>query len=291
MATAVPDTTGPEVFRRHPADPDDDVPIAGTAAVVTGTILRAARRAQDLGLADAARALGTTAAGLAGIEGGVKPPSPRDLTRLLDLYELPRADLHWPALTSLLDRSYGETAVDDGPGWYERLAWCEAEAERTTVYSATTLPHPVHTTAYSRLWWQAQVVRDAPPPEAVEARRRRPDDDRPMTLYLDESVLWRHTATTRAAIAAQFTHLSSLPWVEIRIVPLGLRAFPAGILTALSLGSCRYLCAEETGAAAAYSTGRAAAQRDTILTTLEAEARTPLLSASLLRGAVTSYTP
>ncbi|MER6917155.1 Scr1 family TA system antitoxin-like transcriptional regulator [Streptomyces sp. NPDC000594] len=290
MTTAIP-APGPEFPRRHPAD---RVPIAGTAALVTGIILRSARRDRELPLRDAATAAGIQAKALAEMEAGIPAPVhltlPLILPRLLGLYGTPRADLHLPALLELLDQPHGTTLLDAAPGWYERLTWCESEAQHLTVYSATTLPHPVHTPEYSRIWWQGQIVRDAPPPDVVDARRRRAeaDDDCSLSLLLEEPVLWRHPRAARATMAAQLGHLTILRTVDVRIVSLGIRAFPAGILTALSLGNSRYLCAEETSMGIVYSTGRAAAHRDDILTAVTREARSEQLSASLLRSAALS---
>ncbi|MFF8786806.1 Scr1 family TA system antitoxin-like transcriptional regulator [Streptomyces sp. NPDC015125] len=95
---------------------------------------------------------------------------------------------------------------DMGPGWTDRLAWCERAATQLRYVSSTIIPRAFQTPAYAAAiaprptssGWEPTIERD-----------RRQNGGQPTTLILDNAVLKRPTVGPTAT-AEQLRHLLRL---------------------------------------------------------------------------------
>ncbi|MER7043659.1 Scr1 family TA system antitoxin-like transcriptional regulator [Streptomyces jumonjinensis] len=264
--------------------PDGDVLVVPSAgAQMVGTYLRAQRRRRGLLLRDTARAIRWTSGATAQLEAGHTVPSASVLERLLKLYEIPGPDDDVRRLWELAHGG-GDYAVDIDPGWFERVAACEFEADRIITFSAWGIPHLVQTEGYATRWWTNTPVGHVPPPDAIAARPLTGDHDKELVLLLEETVLLRRTDS--AVMAEQLDHLLHLvrhTRTSVRIVPLHAGVTPPhGALTVLGLPNGRCLHVEEA-AATVYCTGRPAARLQTVIDSALAAALPVAASLDLIR--------
>ncbi|MEW1551596.1 Scr1 family TA system antitoxin-like transcriptional regulator [Streptomyces tsukubensis] len=250
---------------------------------MVGTYLRAQRRRRGLLLRDMAHALGWTTRAAARLEAGQTVPSADVLQRLLTEYRAPDTD---DAVRALWDLAHigGDYAVDAAPGWFERVAGCEFEADRITAFSAWNIPHLVQTEGYATHWWTNTLVGHVPPPDAIAARMLPAGHDKEVLILLEETVLLRRTDP--AVMTEQLDHLLHLAVhtrTSIRIVPLHAGVIPPhGTLTVLELPNRRCLHVEEA-AVTIYSTGRPAARLQYVIDSALAAALPVAASLDLIR--------
>ncbi|MER6913338.1 Scr1 family TA system antitoxin-like transcriptional regulator [Streptomyces sp. NPDC000594] len=257
------------------------VPSAG--AQMAGTYLRAQRRRRGLLLRDVARLLGWTTAATARLEAGQTVASADTLQRLLTAYGVPGTDEAVRALWGLAHVG-GDYAADVAPGWFERVAACEFEADRITAFSAWNIPHLVQTEGYATHWWTSTPVGHVPPPDTIAARAVPADHDKEVLLLLEEPVLLRRSDP--AVMTEQLDHLLHLAEntrTSVRIVPLHAGVVPPhGTLTVLELPNRRCLHVEEA-TATIYSTGRPAARLQYVIDSALAAALPRDTSLDLIR--------
>lgn len=257
--------------------------VPSVGAQMVGTYLRARRRRRGLLLRDAARSLGWTTGAAARLEAGQTVPSADALQRLLTAYGDPATG---DAVRALWDLAHagGDYAADVAPGWFERVAGCEFEADRITAFSAWNIPHLVQTERYATHWWTNTPVGHVPPPDAIAARMLPAGHDKEVLLLLEETVLLRRSDP--AIMMEQLDHLLHLAEhsrTSIRIVPLHAGVIPPhGTLTVLGLPNQRCLHVEEA-TATIYSTGRPAARLQYVIDSAVAAALPTDTSLDLIR--------
>jgi transcriptional regulator with XRE-family HTH domain len=200
--------------------------------------LRRLRDAATLTGEEAASRLGWSASKISRIENGQTPPSPADLRRVLDLYEVTGTQR---GRLELLGQSAGQRGWWDayadtlGPE-YTALIALEAEAESVRWYSPMLVPGLLQTERYAR-----EVIRSGlliAPPGEVERRvqvkmNRQRVLARGTALQLD--VVLDEAATLRpvgdaAVMREQLEHLAQIadhPNVSLQVLPLTAGPHPA----------------------------------------------------------------
>jgi transcriptional regulator with XRE-family HTH domain len=200
--------------------------------------LRRLRDAATLTGEEAAARLGWSPSKVSRIETGQTAPSPADLRRVLDLYEVAGTQR---GRLELLGQSAGQRGWWDayadtlGPE-YTALIALEAEAESVRWYSPMLVPGLLQTERYAR-----EVIRSglliAPPGEVerrvqVKMNRQRVlARDTPLLLnvVLDEAAILRPVGDA-AVMREQFAHLARIagqPGVNLQMLPLAAGPHPA----------------------------------------------------------------
>lgn len=200
--------------------------------------LRRLRDAATLTGEEAAARLGWSPSKVSRIETGQTAPSPADLRRVLDLYEVTGTQR---GRLELLGQSAGQRGWWDayadtlGPE-YTALIALEAEAESVRWYSPMLVPGLLQTERYAR-----EVIRSglliAPPGEVerrvqVKMNRQRVlARDIPLLLdvVLDEAAILRPVgdgAVMREQLA-HLTRISGQPGVNLQVLPLAAGPHPA----------------------------------------------------------------
>ena len=200
--------------------------------------LRRLRDAATLTGEEAAAQLGWSPSKISRIETGQTAPSPADLRRVLDLYEVTGTQR---GRLELLGQSAGQRGWWDayadtlGPE-YTALIALEAEAESVRWYSPMLVPGLLQTERYAR-----EVIRSglliAPPGEVerrvqVKMNRQRVlARDTPLLLdvVLDEAAILRPVGDA-AVMREQLAHLARIagqPGVNLQMLPLAAGPHPA----------------------------------------------------------------
>jgi transcriptional regulator with XRE-family HTH domain len=200
--------------------------------------LRRLRDAATLTGEEAASRLGWSASKISRIENGQTPPSPADLRRILDLYEVTGTQR---GRLELLGQSAGQRGWWDayadtlGPE-YTALIALEAEAESVRWYSPMLVPGLLQTERYAR-----EVIRSglliAPPGEVerrvqVKMNRQRVlarDTALQLDVVLDEAATLRPVGDA-AVMREQLEHLAQIgdqPNVSLQVLPLTAGPHPA----------------------------------------------------------------
>jgi transcriptional regulator with XRE-family HTH domain len=200
--------------------------------------LRRLRDAATLTGEEAAARLGWSPSKVSRIENGQTAPSPADLRRVLDLYEVTGTQR---GRLELLGQSAGQRGWWDayadtlGPE-YTALIALEAEAESVRWYSPMLVPGLLQTERYAR-----EVIRSglliAPPGEIerrvqVKMNRQRVlARDTPLLLdvVLDEAAILRPVGDA-AVMREQLAHLTRIagqPNVNLQMLPLAAGPHPA----------------------------------------------------------------
>jgi transcriptional regulator with XRE-family HTH domain len=200
--------------------------------------LRRLRDAATLTGEEAAARLGWSPSKVSRIETGQTAPSPVDLRRVLDLYEVTGTQR---GRLELLGQSAGQRGWWDayadtlGPE-YTALIALEAEAESVRWYSPMLVPGLLQTERYAR-----EVIRSglliAPPGEIerrvqVKINRQRVlARDTPLRLdvVLDEAAILRPVGDA-AVMREQLAHLTRVagqPGVNLQVLPLAAGPHPA----------------------------------------------------------------
>jgi transcriptional regulator with XRE-family HTH domain len=200
--------------------------------------LRRLRAAATLTGEETAARLGWSPSKVSRIETGQTAPSPADLRRVLDLYEVTGTQR---GRLELLGQSAGQRGWWDayadtlGPE-YTALIALEAEAESVRWYSPMLVPGLLQTERYAR-----EVIRSglliAPPGEIerrvqVKMNRQRVlSRDTPLLLdvVLDEAAILRPVGDA-AVMREQLAHLTQVagqPGVSLQMLPLAAGPHPA----------------------------------------------------------------
>lgn len=236
---------------------------ASPGAVVVGVYLRALRREKDLSLAEAAAAIGRSAATLSRLETAVGVPQEGAVVELLRLYGLRR---HQAAATRhLLSSSFPGRCADLGPGSIDRYAACQQEATLLRISAPNLVPTVFQTeefakaVAESRKPWRN-------PTGAVPFPTAQLADRREYTLFLDEFAIRRQIGS-RTVMAGQLAHLCSLAEqgiAKVLIVPRERWTLMPGVpLTELQVNGTPLFA--EIGMYIIYSSGQRARQYSVVL--------------------------
>jgi transcriptional regulator with XRE-family HTH domain len=200
--------------------------------------LRRLRDAATLTGEDAAGRLDWSPSKISRIETGQTAPSPADLRRLLDLYEVSGSQR---GRLELLGQSAGQRGWWDayadtlGPE-YTALIGLEAEAESVRWYAPMLVPGLLQTEQYARAVISSGLL-IAPPGEIerrvqVKMNRQRVlSRDTPLLLdvVLDEAAVLRTVGGTEV-MQEQLAHLATMaarPSITVQMLPLGAGAHPA----------------------------------------------------------------
>jgi transcriptional regulator with XRE-family HTH domain len=200
--------------------------------------LRRLRDVATLTGEEAAARLGWSPSKISRIETGQTPPTPADLRRVLDVYEVSGTQRE---RLELLGQSAGQRGWWDaysdtlGPE-YTALIALEAEAESVRWYSPMLVPGLLQTERYAR-----EVIRSglliAPPGEIERrvqvkmTRQRALTRDNPLQLavVLDEAATLRMVGDPEV-MREQLAHVAAMaarPSITVQVLPLAAGAHPA----------------------------------------------------------------
>ncbi|MBO1416244.1 helix-turn-helix transcriptional regulator [Streptomyces sp. FH025] len=204
-----------------------------------GTELRKMREAAGLSIATLSRALGIDRTQVSQIEAakvGVSPERLRSFAAACKCMNEPLID----ALEAMVqDRSKGWWTEYRGtlPEGFLEVAELEKSADSLMLWVLTHMPGPCQTISYASSTF-GRLVPPLPRHE-LEARtafrmHRKTDlrrDQKPMTFFIYESVLWTRFGGTEI-LREQLVSLledSEHPWMTIRVVPFDIDTFPGAV--------------------------------------------------------------
>ena len=200
--------------------------------------LRRLRDAATLTGEEAAGRLGWSPSKISRIETGQTAPSPADLRRVLDLYEVVGTQRERLELLGLSagQRGWWDAYADTLGPEYTALIALEAEAESVRWYSPMLVPGLLQTEQYAR-----EVIRSglliAPPGEIERrvqvkmSRQRVLTRENPLQLavVIDEAAILRMVGGPQV-MREQLAHLAAMaarPNVSVQVLPLAAGAHPA----------------------------------------------------------------
>ena len=200
--------------------------------------LRRLRDAATLTGEEAAGRLGWSPSKISRIETGQTAPSPADLRRVLDLYEVVGTQRERLELLGLSagQRGWWDAYADTLGPEYTALIALEAEAESVRWYSPMLVPGLLQTEQYAR-----EVIRSglliAPPGEIERrvqvkmTRQRVLTRENPLQLavVIDEAAILRMVGGPQV-MREQLAHLAAMaarPNVSVQVLPLAAGAHPA----------------------------------------------------------------
>ncbi|MGH3069096.1 MAG: helix-turn-helix domain-containing protein [Streptosporangiaceae bacterium] len=200
--------------------------------------LRRLRDAATLTGEEAAGRLGWSPSKISRIETGQTAPSPADLRRVLDLYEV--SGTQRGRLESLGQsagqRGWWDAYADTLGPEYTALIALEAEAESVRWYAPMLVPGLLQTEDYARAVISSGLL-IAPPGEIerrVQVKMTRQkvlarNDPLTLDVILDQAAVLR-TVGGAGVMRGQLTHLATMadrPNITVQVLPLGAGAHPA----------------------------------------------------------------
>lgn len=200
--------------------------------------LRRLRDAATLTGEDAAGQLGWSPSKISRIENGQTAPSPADLRRLLDLYDV--SGNHRGRLEQLGQsagqRGWWDAYADTLGPEYTALIALEAEADSVRWYAPMLIPGLLQTEEYARAVISSGLL-IAPPGEVERrvqvkvTRQRVLTRDSPLSLdvVIDEAAVLRRVGTAES-MREQLEHLGAMaarPNLTLQVLPLAAGAHPA----------------------------------------------------------------
>ncbi|WP_322770463.1 helix-turn-helix transcriptional regulator [Frankia sp. Cr1] len=204
-----------------------------------GAELRRLREAADVTIDEAAAHLGCSGSKISRMETGVGVQRARDVTKLLDHYDVTSQDLRAELLGIVRDsrqQDWWHNYTDAVPRWFERFMAAESGAVSVDEFETQAVPGLLQTPGYARAVLRAAntSLDDDEIDRRVTVRmerQKRLDSQDPLALWavLDESVLRRHIGGADI-MRAQLEHLADrATWsnITVQVLPYTLGAYAA----------------------------------------------------------------
>jgi len=204
-----------------------------------GAELRRLRDAAGITIDQAAARLDCSASKISRMETGAGVQRPRDVTELLDFYEVTAEETRAELLALVRDsneQDWWHNYPDAVPRWFERFMAAESSAVSVEEFDCQLVPGLLQTPDYARAVMRAAntSLDDDEIDRRVVVRMERQnrlagEDPLSLSVVLDESVLRRHVGG-RDVMRAQLERLAdraAQPNITIQVLPFTLGAYAA----------------------------------------------------------------